>query len=97
MRPPWEPLGNFNGLIDNFVVPEKGYVHISDYALIHKTNRLPGAGSRVSIDTTIFAGDHDVHPDRKAEYLDCIPKIGEELLIACNASELDPPREKNYI
>ena len=79
------------------IVPEKGYINISDYALIHKTNRLPGAGSRVSIDTTIFAGDHDVHPDRKAEYLDAIPKIGEELFIACNVGEFEPPHEKNTV
>ena len=82
---------------DDDVIPEKGYINISDYALIHKTNRLPNAGSRVSIDTTIFAGDHDVHPDRKTEYLDYIPKIGEELFIACNVSELDPPHQKNTV
>lgn len=82
---------------DDNLVPEKGYINISDYALIHKTKRNPGAGSRVSIDTTIFAGDHDVHPDRKMEYLDNIPKIGEELFIACNVSENDPPHEKNSV
>ena len=82
---------------DDDLVPEKGYINISDYALIHKTKRLFGAGSRVSIDTTIFAGDHDVHPDRKTEYLDYIPKIGEEIFIACNVSENDPPHQKNTV
>lgn len=82
---------------DDDVIPEKGYINISDYALIHKTNRLPNAGTRVSIDTTIFAGDHDVHPDRRLEYLDHIPFIGEELFIACNVSEFDKPHEKNTV
>ena len=82
---------------DDNLVPEKGYINISDYALIHKTKRLAGAGSRVSIDTTIFAGDHPVHSDRKSEYLDYIPKIGEKVFISCNVSENDPPRAKNTV
>jgi hypothetical protein len=79
---------------DDVIVPEVGYINVSDYALLHKTNRKEGAGTRVSIDTTIFAGEHDVHPDRKIEYLDTIPSVGEELYIACMRSELDVVAEK---
>lgn len=82
---------------DDTVIPEVGYLNVSDYALIHKTLRKPGAGTRVSIDTTIFAGDHDVHPDREVEYLSDIPRIGEDLFIACNRSEKEPPHQKNTV
>ena len=82
---------------DDNVVPKVGYIHVSDYALLHKTRRNEKAKTRVSIDTTIFAGDHDVHPDRRSEYLDTIPKIGEELYIACMTSENDPPPEKKTV
>ena len=82
---------------DDTLVPERGYINVSDYALLHKTKRNPGAGTRVSIDTTIFAGDHDVHPDRKTEYLDTIPNIGEELFIACLRSEIDEVSDKKTV
>lgn len=72
---------------DDKLVPKRGYVNVSDYALIHKTKRNPGAGTRVFIDTTIFAGDHDVHPDRRTEYMDVIPRVGEDLFISCQVSE----------
>lgn len=70
-----------NEYVDDDLIPEAGYVNISDYALIHKTLRNSGCDARISIDTTIFTGDHEVHPDREAEYLDSIPKIGEELFV----------------
>lgn len=82
---------------DDDVIPEVGYLNVSDYALIHKTKRNKNAKTRVSIDTTIFAGDHDVHPDRRLEYLDSIPKIGEELFISCANSENEPPAEKKTV
>jgi len=82
---------------DDTIVPERGYINVSDYALLHKTKRNSGAGTRVSIDTTIFAGDHDVHPDRKTEYLDTIPNIGEELFIACLRSEVDEVSDKKTV
>lgn len=71
---------------DDEIVPNVGFINISDYALIHKTKRLPNCGTRVSIDTTVFVGDHDVHPDRRSEYMDYIPHIGEELFIATKLS-----------
>ena len=66
--------------------PEKGKVHISDYALIHATHREDKCGTRVSIDTTVFVGDHDVHMDREIEYLDDIKIIGEDILVSSNRS-----------
>lgn len=68
--------------VDDQIIPKMGYISISDYALIHGTKRLPGCGTRVSIDTTVFIGDHDVHPDRQEEYMDEIPYIGEDLFIS---------------
>ena len=82
---------------DDPVIPQRGKVNISDYALIHKTHRNPGAKSRISIDTTIFAGEHDVHPDREREYLDEIPKIGENLYVACTVSEKDEIMDKKTV
>jgi hypothetical protein len=58
------------------LIPKRGYVHISDYALIHNSNRQANAGTRVSIDTSIFVGDHLPHKDRLKEYVNQIPKIG---------------------
>ena len=66
--------------------PQKGKVNISDYALIHATNREPNCGTRVSIDTTIFVGDHDVHMDRESEYSDDIKIIGEEVIVSSKRS-----------
>jgi len=66
--------------------PKKGKVHISDYALIHATNRESECGTRVSIDTTICVGDHGVHEDREEEYSDEIKIIGEEALISTRRS-----------
>jgi hypothetical protein len=68
------------------LTPKKGKVHISDYALIHATNRELSCNTRVSIDTTIFVGDHEVHMDREAEYLDDIKIIGEDILVSSNRS-----------
>jgi len=82
---------------DDTLVPERGYINVSDYALLHKTQRNQGAGTRVSIDTTIFAGEHDVHPDRRTEYLDIIPSIGEELFISCLRSETDEIADKKTV
>ena len=63
------------------LIPKEGYINISDYALIHNTKRLPNCGTRISIDTTIFVGDHDVHPDRIIEYQDKIPSIAKTYLL----------------
>ncbi len=56
--------------------PKLGRVYISDYALVHNTNRKKGSGTRISIDTTIFIGNHKPHKDRMREYRNEIPEIG---------------------
>ena len=69
---------------DENLSPKKGCVHISDYALIHATDRRPNCGTRISIDTTIVIGDHPVHPDREVEYLDELKIIGEQAFVSTN-------------
>jgi hypothetical protein len=70
------------------LIPQKNHVSISDYVLVHRTLRLPQAGTRVSVDTTIMVGDHQIIPDREIEYLDSIPQIGQNLFVKCHRSEL---------
>ena len=62
-------------------VPEKGYVYLSDYALIHNTERKQNAGTRISIDTTIWQGDYEPIEDRKKEYSSTIPNTGVDEFI----------------
>jgi len=83
--------------IDKKIKPKKGFINISDYALIHNTKRMPKAGLRVSIDTTINSGNHAVHKDRISEYLKSIPNIGEEIFVKCNRSEKDKISNKKSI
>ena len=66
-----------------------GSVNLSDYALIHRTERIVGCGTRVSIDTTITVGDHDVIPERESEYLTFIPDFRNNHFMICHASEKD--------
>ncbi|MBH09565.1 MAG: hypothetical protein CMG74_04275 [Candidatus Marinimicrobia bacterium] len=72
--------------INKKLKPIKNKVHLSDYALIHATHREEGCGTRVSIDTTVCVGDHDVHADREKEYLKEVSIIGEDYLISSNRS-----------
>ena len=75
---------------DNSLIPSVGTVNLSDYALLHDTFlEEKDCGTRISIDTTILVGDHDVHPDRLIEYVDNIPNIGKDLFVKCNVSEKD--------
>ncbi|MBT5809612.1 MAG: hypothetical protein HOI19_04520 [Rhodospirillaceae bacterium] len=48
----------------------------------------------MSIDTSLVLGDHEVHPDRGEEYVEYIPKIGEDMLVRCNVSVNDDIHEK---
>ena len=86
--------GEMQWVLDHYeedvtITPVKSHVHISDYALIHATNREESSGTRVSIDTTILVGDHNVHPDREAEYLDKLEIIGEDVIISTKRSIKD--------
>ena len=71
---------------DENIVPKKGKVHISDFALIHATNREENCGTRISIDTTIIVGDHDVHEDRMSEYLNELEIVGEDIILSTGRS-----------
>ena len=76
------------------LIPKKDFVSLSDYVLVHRTLRLPDAGTRVSIDTTILVGDHEILPDRIIEYSDSIPKVGENIFVKCHRSELSEISDK---
>lgn len=68
-------------------LPKAGHIYISDYAIVHKTWRSKNSSARVSIDTTLLVGNHDVHPDRRDEYLDTIPDVGNSHFFKVMASE----------
>ena len=67
----------------------QGWINISDYALIHKTERMENCGTRISIDTTVTMLDYPVHPDRECEYHNKIPAIGSEIYAFSARSECD--------
>ena len=74
--------------------PKPGVVHISDYASIHNTSRSTKCGTRVSIDTTVFVGNHSPHKDRKREYVSKIPNIGINEFVDAGQSQLSRPASK---
>ena len=80
-------------LIKN-INPKPGFVHISDYASIHNTYRKKNCGTRISIDTTIFVGNHEPHKDRKKEYRNKIPNIGLSEFVDAGQYESDKPASK---
>jgi len=76
------------------IVPQKGKIYISDYAMIHNTERKENAGTRISIDTTVFVGNHQPHQDRLTEYSDKPPAFGTEEIINVFKSEHDDVNQK---
>jgi len=76
------------------IVPKIGNVHFSDYAAIHNTYRKKNSGTRISIDTTIFVGNHTPHKDRIKEYTKKIPSIGLDQFIDSGQYEKDVPASK---
>ena len=80
------------------IVPKIGFVNLSDYAVIHNTLRKKNCGTRISIDTTIFVGNHFPHKkDRIKEYTNKIPNIGLECFIDSGQYETDKPAEKKSL
>ena len=72
------------------LAPQKGDLIIADFAELHATSRLPGAKTRVSIDTTFVLKKHEDH--REAENIHkwregeratphILEKVGEESLL----------------
>ena len=80
----------------NFI-PKKGNVYISDYALLHNSFRNLNCETRISIDTTVFVGDHMPHKDRISEYRENIPNIGIDEFIDAGQSENDKFAEKKSV
>ena len=74
--------------------PKAGHVHISDYAAIHHTERKKNCGTRVSIDTTLFVGNHEPHKDRKREYTSKIPEVGINQFVDAGQSQFNRPATK---
>lgn len=72
------------------LVPQQGVVHLSDYSLLHRTIMRPSSGARLSIDTTIHVGNHNL-PVRSDEYLDSIPNIGKDTIVVIARSEKEAP------
>lgn len=70
------------------LIPEKGNLHISDYSLLHRTIMKPACGARLSIDTTIMVGNHELMI-RSDEYIDEVPAIGDSELVIVERSEND--------
>lgn len=78
-------------------VPEKGFVYLSDYALIHNTERKQNAGTRISIDTTIWQGGYEPLEDRKKEYSAMIPNTGVDEFIDAGQYQDEKYAEKKSL
>ena len=74
--------------------PKPGIVYISDYASIHNTFRKKNSDTRVSIDTTLFVGNHEPHKDRIREYRNKIPNVGLNEFVDAGQYENDKPASK---
>lgn len=79
------------------LIPKIGYINLSDYSAIHNTYRKKNCGTRVSIDTTIFIGNHLPHKDRIKEYTKNIPLIGIDQFFDSGQYEKDLPAEKKSV
>lgn len=79
------------------IKPQIGSIYFSDYALVHNTFRNKNAGTRISIDTTIFVGDHKPHKDREKEYRKTIPELGFNEIIGVRNSETNKFSEKTSV
>ena len=77
--------------------PKKGRIYFSDYAMIHNTERKKFCGTRVSIDTTLYVGNHKPHRDRIKEYRKFIPKFGINDLVDPGKFENENHSEKKTV
>ena len=82
----YKPIKNLN--------PKPGTVYISDYASVHNTHRKKNCGTRISIDTTFFVGNHEPHKDRRKEYINKIPHIGLNEFVDAGQYESNKPAKK---
>ena len=65
-----------------------------NYASIHNTFRKKNSDTRVSIDTTLFVGNHEPHKDRIKEYRNKIPNVGKSEFVDAGQYETDKPADK---
>ena len=85
---------NPNAFAGTILNPKPGFVYISDYASIHNTQRKKNCGTRISIDTTFFVGNHEPHSDRKKEYKNKLPNIGINQFVDAGQYEKEKYAEK---
>jgi hypothetical protein len=77
-------------------IPKPGHIYISDYALIHSTNRKVNAGTRISIDSTIYFGTNLPQKYRLKEYTNKIPRLGiNEFVDSCQSEYKKFKKKKN--
>ena len=76
------------------IIPKAGNIYVSDYALVHNTYRKTNCKTRISIDTTIFIGDHEPHKDRMKEYRNHIPLLGINEFVDAGQYEHEKHAEK---
>ena len=62
-------------------IPKKGNIYFSDYAMIHNSFRSKNCDTRLSMDTTLYIGDHKPNSNRKKEYRIGVPNFGIKTLI----------------
>lgn len=79
------------------IKPQIGSIYFSDYALIHNTFRNKNSGTRISIDTTLFVGNHKPHKDREKEYRKNIPEVGLDEIVRVRNSENKKFSEKSSV
>jgi hypothetical protein len=71
--------------VSSLKVP-RGVVSVTDYALLHNSERKSGCGTRISLDTTLVIGSH--RPQiRTEEYCAFIPDIGNTHFLKVSRSE----------
>ena len=78
-------------------VPKKGNIYFSDYAMVHNTHRKKNADTRISIDTTLYIGEHKPHPDREKEYKLGVPDFGITTLVDPGQYESEKFAEKKSV
>ena len=76
-------------------IPRRGHLYLSDYVALHRTFRIEGAGPRISIDSTVLVGDHEVLPDRRPEYGPLPLRVGVDGVMFTSRSETDEIPEKS--
>lgn len=62
--------------------------------MIYNNKRKENAGTRISIDTTVFVGDHQPHLDRLTKYSDKPPAFGTKEIMNVFKSEYDDVKKK---